>query len=416
MIHDLDVLVIGAGAAGLAAGLTLRKVGAAFKIIEAQGRIGGRAWTDHSTFPGIPYDKGCHWLHCASVNPFVEIADKLGFRYKAGTSWRSQVLLVGEGRQADRQIVEASREALYAAMQRIADAGLDGRDVPFSDVLDPSDPWYRLIYRTLTQVMSGDPERCSTLDFARYHDTDEDYPVEGGLGALVARNAGDLEVELNTPAYRIDWSGSGVRVETARGTLSAKAVVVAVPPTIMSAGRLRFAPDLPARTEGALHHCPLGTFEKYTFLLDRPLDGLDHCYSDVIDGPPLTRRPFNLHIHPFGRPLVTGHIGGSVGREIEQAGEAAMYEAGLDALVHAFGSGIRHRIRASDFTHWTSDPWALGAYSHCLPGYADARPILNEAVGDRIFFAGEHTSLEFFATVHGAHISGITAATRALRA
>lgn len=109
-------------------------------------------------------------------------------------------------------------------------------------------------------------------------------------------------------------------------------------------------------------------------------------------------------------------MGSSIGRELERAGDAAMFEVALDALIHAFGSTIRKRIVRYGFTHRSSDPWALGAYSHCIPGHADARAVPNEAVGGRIFFAGEYCSIEHFATVHGAHLSGTAAADGALAA
>jgi monoamine oxidase len=119
-------------------------------------------------------------------------------------------------------------------------------------------------------------------------------------------------------------------------------------------------------------------------------------------------------VHPFGRPLLVLHVAGRVGRALEVQGEAAMREAGLEIAAHAFGSDLRRRVRKVEVTRWGSDPWSRGSYSVCRPGQAHARKTLAEPVGDRLLFAGEHTSSDSFGTVHGAHLSGEAAAGRAL--
>ena len=411
---DLDIVVIGAGAAGLAAGLVLQEAGVRFKVLEARERIGGRAYTDPDVFPGIPYDVGCHWLHSASENPLVAIADRLGWRYGKG-SWRINALLVGEGRRASAEQLAEAAARLHDVELSIAEAGTRQGDVAISELLDPRDPWHPVLYRTLSQMLSGDPEHCSAADVARYHDTEEDYPVWDGLGALVCRHAQGLPVALSTPAYRIDWSGADLHIETGRGGLTARAAIVTVPPSVLVAGGLRFAPELPVPLQDAIHDCRLGTFEKHAFLLDVPLPDVADCYADIIDGPPIRRQPFNLHAQELGRPLLVCHSGGSLGRDLERHGEAAMHAAAMEGLEHAWGSGIRKRVRATHFTHWTSDRWTLGAYSYCLPGCAGARQAFGERVGGRILFAGEHCSLQHFATVHGAYQTGEAAARQALR-
>ena len=209
---DYDVAVIGAGAAGLAAGLALQRAGRRFIVLEARDRIGGRAFTDHASFPGIAFDRGGHWLHAASINPFTKIATDLGFRFDDTLSWGRRSFPTGNGRQADAADAAAAQDALHGALDRIVEAGQAGRDVSMASLLDPADPWHRITYNTLTLINSGDPEVCSTSDFSRYVDTNEDYPVRDGYGALVAANAEGLPVSLSTPVTAVDWSGAGVAV------------------------------------------------------------------------------------------------------------------------------------------------------------------------------------------------------------
>ena len=129
----------------------------------------------------------------------------------------------------------------------------------------------------------------------------------------------------------------------------------------------------------------------------------------------MTRQPFNMHVNPFGRPMLVSHMGGDLGRDLERAGEPAVRDIALAAMVEAFGGDIRKRVRKTILTHWNSDPWtarrllALQARPRRCPRH------VRHPVGDRIMLAGEHCSLNFFSTVHGAHLSGQAAAEQAMR-
>ena len=415
-MSHFDVAVIGAGAAGLAAGLALQAAGKSFVVLEARDRVGGRAYTDHDTFPGIAFDHGGHWLHAASQNPFTKIADTLGFRYETRLGWDNRVVLTGDGRRMDQAEVRQGNAQLATVLERIEEAGNAGRDIACSELIDPADPWHRITRRIFTLISSHEPEDCSTLDTSRYVDTGEDWPVQDGYGALVARNAASVPVSLSTPVTSVDWSGKEVRLETPAGTVTASVIVLAVPVNVLAAGAIRFTPALPQKLMEAIHDCPMGSFEKMAFLLDRPLDGFNHAYSEVTDGLPGTRPPNGFIINPFGWPMLIAHVGGNMARELSAEGEAAMEAAGLDAMVFAFGAGIRKRIVRGLFTRWTTDPWSRGAYSACKPGQASARLVFAEPVGGRIFMAGEHCSLPYFSTIHGAHLSGLAAAERAIAA
>lgn len=406
-----DIAVIGAGAAGLAAGLALQASGRSFIVLEARNRIGGRAFTDTATL-GLPFDMGAHWLHAAAQNPFTGIAGQLGMAYNSRISWTDSVLHAAGGVP---EAVEAEAEqAIGAYFDRVTAAGEAGQDVAFADYLAQGNRWNPMIRRLVAQITSLDPEDCSTLDYARYDGEGGDFPVEDGFGTLVARHAAGLSVTLETPVTAIDWSGPGVRVETARGSLTAEALILAVPVNVLAAGSIRFNPALPANLQQAIHDCPMGVSEKLAMLLDRPIDGFGHVYGDVIDVQGDDLAPFNLHVNPFGRPLLVSHMAGSWGREMERLPDADLLAIAMEALVRAFGGGIRKRVVRTLRTHWASDPFTLGGYSHAKPGRAESRLAFSEVVGGRIVLAGEHCSIPFFSTVHGAHLSGLAAAEKVL--
>ncbi|MBS7555268.1 FAD-dependent oxidoreductase [Ancylobacter dichloromethanicus] len=416
-----EVIVIGAGAAGLAAGARLTRAGVDVVVLEAAGRRGGRAFTDTATF-GVAWDRGCHWLHSASVNPLRAAADELGLAYLARGNRKARATHLG-----DRWADEAECEAIWRAIQEgyaaIHKAGEEGRDIAASEVLGTPTPWTRLARHWLTLLSAAEPERLSTLDYAAYADTGENYPVEKGYGALVqavaARAAPELAVVTGCPVSTIDWSGQGVSLATARGTLRARLAIVAVPTPVIARGGLAFAPLLPPDLAEAFEALPLGAAEKVAFLFDRDVFGVEPTsYIDTLDRRDPARKPVNFVLNPFGAPMAIGQLGGDNAARLVQAGPAAMRDFALAALKDAFGADIERHIAGVATTGWVADPLIGGGYSCALPGLAHVRArltrTLTEPVGERILFAGEAASPHAYSTAHGAHQTGLAAADTAL--
>lgn len=405
---DTDVVIVGAGAAGLAAATRLQAAGVRFVLIEAKHRVGGRAYTE-STSLGAPFDHGCHWLHSASLNPFVAIADRLGARYERHGAV-SRRLFVG-GVEADTATREAASAAVSAAFAETAAAGRAGQDVAMSDIVAGDAPWHRLVTHWIGLMSSVSPAELSTLDFSRYRDTVENWPVVDGFGALVVANAAGVPVSLGVRASAVDWSGRGVVVETDGGTLRAAAAIVTASTTVLSRGGIRFTPALPDDVEAAFFACRLGHAEKIAFRFDRPLGDTSTTGTVVtVDAGTADRPPINFIVGSFGQPTAIGYVGGDFAAEIGRAGAAAMIDFGRAALADVFGSDVGRRILAATATAWSADPDIGGAYSNALPGRAALRDLLPVPVGERIRFAGEAAAGEFFSTAHGAHLSGLAAA------
>jgi monoamine oxidase len=414
MSTDTDIVIVGAGAAGIAAGVRLRAAGVRFVIAEAQARIGGRAWTDAATFPGVPFDRGCHWLHEAGANAYRAIADRLGFGYDAGFRFDTRTYFLG-GRRANAAEAGGIVAALQDAYARIYEAGGRGLDVAAAQVLDPADPWHPYVDLVIGLDTSAAPDAVSVADMTSGVQIGADYPVREGYGDLVAAYGRELDIALATPVTGIDWSGKGVAVTTARGTIRARAAIVTVSTSVLAGGGIRFTPALPDATRAAIDNLPLGCAEKVAFLLDAPLRDFPSCHTAGIDDPEAARRrPTSLYLNPFGRPLAIVHYAGSYAADLARAGDAAAIAFGLEALADAAGSGVRARIRGAAATGWLADPFVRGAYSAALPGAAGSRAVLGRPVGARILFAGEAASPDAYASCHGAHESGIAAAEKAL--
>ena len=401
-MSDLDVVVIGAGAAGLAAARTLVARGFAVQVIEARDRIGGRAHTDTALY-GVPIDLGCAWLHSADVNPFRAIAAELGFTVvESEPAWggRRRIAKLSPAKVA---VIERTIEE---GLDAISAAGEQGRDVAASEVLPRNSPGRPLLDAIISWIHGADPGQVSTLDATRYRDTGHNWPVVEGYGALVAAYGAGLPVNRSTPALAIDWQGPGVRVKTPAGTLGARAAVVTLPTGVLADEKVRFKPALPAAKLAAIEYLPLGVADKVFFHVTGDSSGLPA--DSYVRGRYDSARTCSIQIRPFGRDVICCYLGGSYARELEESG--AMIDAAWDELVNAFGSDIRGRLGAPTATAWFLDPHARGSYSAALPGHAHRRADLAAPLADRLFFAGEACSPDFFSTCHGAHLNGIATA------
>lgn len=254
-----DCVVIGAGAAGIAAARSLKAKGRDVIVLEARDRIGDRASTDDKTFAGVAFDRGAHWMHSASENPLVAEADRLGWRYDPTITYKSRHLFTGGGAELPTEEVGAYTQALRDALDAVDAVGAT-RDVSFADALpDPDGPYHRLIWRTISEMMGHDPDLCSTADMARYLDTGEDWPVEDGYGALVARLADGLPIRTGVPVTRIECGRRHLRIVTRAGVLESKSAIITVPTSILADGELEIEGAPPAFVDAA-RNCPMGVF------------------------------------------------------------------------------------------------------------------------------------------------------------
>jgi len=398
-----DLIVVGAGAAGLAAARRAQALGLAVTVLEAKDRIGGRAWTDTRSL-GVPWERGANWLHDAERNLFRRYADEIGFAYDRKSAERR----LWSGGRFDSALRAALDDYGAAAFAAVEAAGAAGQDVAAAAVIPP-DPRFGRLFAPWFAALNGiEAERMSTLDFARAAFDGGNWRLETGYGALLAHYGRGLAVKLATPARRIRWGGQGVRVETARGEIDAAAALVTVSTNVLASGRIAFEPPLPPARQEALAAIPTGHAAKVALAFTHNVFGLEAPCFLRIDHP--QHAAFIFELRPFGRELAIGHLAAHWAAEAEAAGPDAMAEAAMAALVHVFGSAVRKSLRAFATTNWSNDPDVLGGYSCALAGKAHLRPLLAEPLGERLFFAGEACSLHAYGTAHGAAETGIAAA------
>ena len=424
MTSDVDVVIVGAGAAGLAAARSLRARGLRAIILEASGRIGGRAWTVHPPeLGGAWFDMGAIWLHAAERNPLVPIARAANETLLNSADLRSERIFVGSRPAIPAEI--ADYEGASSRFEREADRLLEAGDVALSAVARslPGDAWAPTIEAWEGPVIcAADADKFSLLDWKTNALSGSNLVPDGGIGAFIARRLGDgLDIRLHTPATAIAWGGrnGGVRVATPAGTLAALACIVTVSTGVLAAGAIRFDPGLPARTQDALHGLPMGLALKVLLRATGP-DRLGlpmHCALDHQVGK--SGEPFMIfQCWPYGRDYVQGWIGGSPAWELARAGDAAAADFARAEFRRMLGSRM-DKLFAGGFhlvTHWDADPFVRGAYCYPPPGHAGARAALGELLADgRLVFAGEASHVGLAGTVGGAWLSGEAAAAAVAR-
>lgn len=408
---ETEVAVVGAGAAGIAAARKLAAAGRRFVLLEASNRVGGRCVTDMQTF-GVPYDRGAHWITNRDINPLAKLAGRTGLDLYSAPPGRKIRIARRYAREGE---IESLLAASVRARRAIAEAVRGKADVSCARAL-PQDleDWRPTLEFMLGPYGAGaDLDEMSATDFARMMERGEDFFCRQGFGALLAKLAQDVPVELSTPVSRIDTS-RGVEIETPRGRLRARAAIVTASIGVLASEAIRFTPDPGKRLMEGLSRLKLGTYERIGFALSG--NPLQLQRDDVVLEKADSNRTAGMIANVGGTALCFVDVGGRFGRELATQGQAAMIDFGTEWLGKLYGAEIRNAITRSHATQWSRDPLIRGALSFALVGGQAARRLLMEPIRDRVFFAGEAAHETMWGSVAGAWESGERAADAALKA
>jgi len=405
-----DVVIIGAGAAGIAAARRIAAGGRKFVVLEAADHIGGRCITDTYTFD-VPYDRGAHWIHMPDINPVMKLAPRQGLEvYPAPASQKVRIgrRYAREGEledflavqvRANRAITEAARKSDIACEQALP-----------NDLAD----WRPAIEFVLGPFGCGkDLAEVSAVDFAKSAERGADAFCRQGFGTLISGLAQGVPVQLSTPATAIDMRRN-VAVETPKGTIAARAAIVTVSSNVIASGTIKFTPDLATRQQfDAFGKLSLGSYDHIALELKENVLGLES--DDLVFEKSSGSRTAAILANISGTPLCFVEVAGSFGRDLSAKGEAAMVNFAADWLAGLYGAEIKQAIRRTHATRWNSEPLALGAFSAAAPGAQSARRVLMEPVDNAVWFAGEAVHETLWGTVGGAWESGERAADAVLR-
>jgi monoamine oxidase len=416
-----DVIVIGAGVAGLTVARDLTASGVRVLMLEARRRLGGRVMTHHT--PDGPIELGAEFVHGA-------VEEILGVAAEAGLPLRET------NRSATPEPRgSAARTDVFSAIEALLAHASGGGDESFQQLVDRVDVDAGTKARALGLVEgyhAADPAKVSVQALLDATAADERPGAErqfrfvrgydGLVAALSEQTVRELcTVQLGSVVSAVAWREGHAVVRTAAGAeLTAQQVVVTVPLSVLKAGAIDFSPRLPGK-EDALRRLEMGAAARVSLQFER--DSWPGSESFSRDGflftgePPF---PVCWISHPAPRPVVTGWAGGRRALALATLGETQRVDAALDALGTAVGvdaGRLRGELRGGFCHDWQSDPFARGAYSYAGVGGRHAGTELAEPVEGTLFFAGEATQSDGRnATVHGAIASGQRAAKQVLAA
>lgn len=410
---ETDVAIIGAGAAGIAAARRIGAAGRRVVILEAAGQVGGRCITDTTTF-GVPYDVGAHWLHVPESNPVAKLAPRTGLGiYPAPPGQRVRI-----GRRNARESELEEYLAVVARGKRaIEDAARGKIDISCAQAM-PKDlgEWQPLMEFYLGPFGCGkDFSELSVADFTRSNERDVDAYCRQGFGALLAKLAEGLPVQLSTPVTKITSLGrGGFLIDTAgKGSLQARAVIVTVSTNVLLDGKIAFAPALPKRQLDALSRLRLGHYERIALEIEGNLFALQR--DDLVFEKADNNRTAALLANVGGTSLAFVDVAGSFGRELAAKGPREMTAFAFEWIDKLYGADVRKAIKRTHATQWLSSPYVQGSFSAASVGGQPSRRILMEPLFDRVFYAGEAAHETLWGTVGGAWESGERAADAALK-
>ena len=372
--------------------------------MEAKAFVGGRCITDKSTFR-TPFDIGGSWLHSAVINPLARLAEENGISlHKKSWDW---TWVYSNGTLLTPQQVKEYGKYHTSMWLAANQAGAETLDQSVEKTL-PQSPWKKLVKNLIAPMLSADPDVTSSADVYQYADAEGDWLLDGGLGTFIRNLHSDVNVVVNCPVSKVNYSGKGVKIETPIGSINAKYVILTVSTSVLAAEHIKFTPQLPKWKLEAINLLPTGVLNKIGLEFD---PGWQEAHQGESVNYLVGESDFcTINFGFYDTNLAVGFVAGRFAEQLEKEGVGAATNFCIEGVKAVFGNNVTKYIQKTTETAWKGNLHTLGSYSYALPGAKDARLKLSATLGNRLFFAGEATMLNAQATVHGAYLSGIRAA------
>lgn len=404
--RDVDVVIVGAGMAGLAAANALMASGYEVVVLEARAQPGGRASTDDGAFR-VPFDNGCAWIHSAPENPLFSLVHRRGFETIADDE---PMLVLGAGNEllAGDRLSKRNAEMFDACVR----AGEAGRDVSCQAIVPDEDPWSRAAAAIIGPLEFGvDFASVSSRDLYRVRPEVDDHFVPQGLGTFVESFTHGVPIEFETPVSSIRWTpASGVQVTANDTAYKGRSALVTVSTGFLATGRIEFEPPLPDWKNEAIRSLPMGNYDKIALTFSKNVFPQSIQPSTRLRQLANPEAPLDFVLRPFGEPMALGFVGGTFARALGPRPEREKVELALSVLERAFGPHLRDALVNVKTTAWGEDPWTRGSYSAALPGRQHARSQLARPLEHTLFFAGEACHETWGQHLTGAYLSGLDSA------
>ena len=424
---EFDVIIVGAGLAGMGAGRELKLRGVRTVVLEARDRIGGRCYCDN-TFPA-PYDFGGQFFQQVVPNIFGGTNNPLYDMYIAQGGQDVPCVLVPSFAENGVLLPAAEQDPFHdmttAVGVELAVAGIAAQlGAPDMSVADATadlagQPWYTLTTAFMGLAFNVPLSQLSVLDawndlqFAINPDgSPSDKVNPSGMGNFAAQFAEGLDIRLSTPVTEIDLTDAEqVTVVTDQGPLTAKAVIVTVPVSLLAAGDITFRPELPTEYSQAFDDLPFGVVDKVGVAFTSDIFGDVPANTIITSHQDQDTAQFGMGLAKIaGAPMMNVFVANDLARALEAEGEAAFNAYVNEFVTATLGADAAAAIDRTHIIAWGSDPLTMGSYSAARVGKDAARATLAEPLEDRLYFAGEAISTTSHSSLHGAYLTGQSAA------
>ncbi len=413
MAEAFDVLILGAGVAGLAAAGELARAGLNIAVLEARDRIGGRIYTRHDALCPVPIELGAEFVHGAQEEIFriVRAARLLAVEVTGGH------LCYRDGGLTDCGDWFGSVEALLDKMSEAKDR----EDESFEQFLHGVEADEETKLRAIGFVEgfnAARQDRIGVHALARQQAAEEAsgdrmFRLAGGYDAIPDELYGAiprdrLRLHLNTPVDRIEWRPGEARC----GRFHAKRAIVTLPLGVLKSGRVVIDPEPPALRAG-LDGLEMGNAARIVLRFRERFWNKreDLASMSFLHGERDAAFPIFWSSAPLEAPILTAWAGGPLAEQYSES-------AAIDSLAKPLGmprAELEDQLEAIYHHDWAADPYACGAYSYVRSGGLNKADKISEPLENTLYFAGEHTDTTGnWGTVHGAIASGRRAALQIL--
>jgi monoamine oxidase len=422
----LDVIVIGAGASGLAAARDLAAAGKSVLVLEARNRIGGRVCTDRS-WQDLPLEMGAGWIQRATGNPLTPLAAQFGAE-TFETDYDNEMLYDLDGRKVGDDEANEIYDLFERIMERIDRERDDlDEDSTLRAAVDAeiarrglsAEERRRMLYSLnvwVEQEYAGDASDLSLWWWDNDSEFDgPDLMLANGYDHIINGLAQGLDIRLEHIVQQVAYDDARVTITTNQGSFSAKRTVITLPLGVLRSGAISFAPALPQNRLDAINRLHMGILDRVYLRFETafwPIATQILAFMGETKG---YWSSFYNMLPVTGQPVLLAFNAGAEAQVIEGWSDQQIVDGMMTVLRTIYGASIPAPL---DFkiTRWGQDPYALGSYSHIPIGATpEDYDSLGKPVRDRLYFAGEATSQKYPATVHGAYLTGMQAAKEILK-
>jgi monoamine oxidase len=420
-VNKAEIIVIGAGIAGIKAAHNLQKEGYKIIVLEGRSRIGGRVWTDRS-WKNYSLDMGASWIHGVKDNPIAELAKKFD-AITSKTDFNSRNTYDKRGRvlsSIQQENIFKKFDYILARVKKYRDfiQNTQGQDVSLQTAFE-----HEIVKQNLSTQEIEELNYCITNIIQNYYGGDiselslfswdkedrfegDDVVFINGYDQIIQPLAKGLDIRLNQVVRKIDYGNQGVTVTSNNGIFQSDKVIITLPLGVLKKKSVKFYPPLPQWKQTAINRLEMAVFNKLYLLFPQVFWDKDtHLLGHISSHQCAWTEFVNIYRY-IGKPVLLAFNTGNYAWKLEKLSNQEIVDEAMSVLQIIYGNGIP-KPEASLITRWGQDPFSFGAYSYLPAGACcDDYDILAMPVDDRLFFAGEATCRQYIGTVHGAFLSG----------